>query len=137
MTRDIGVPHFKNNFVEITKKWSQNEMKVLIRFTGSPIDTEMKEYLEFVDDVYARNLPFAMIYDASEIGLLSFNRIRDQADFMRKKDALTRKLVRKCAIVLTNAFAIKTLELLFRMKPAACPYAIVDTMDKAKIYMRT
>lgn len=130
--------NFENNFVKIEQREdkTQNILKVIVRFSGTPTDEEMIDYLRFVGDIYKLNHPFIIIYDASEIGMLTLAQVYKQADFMRARDADTRRLIKCCAIILTSQIAKTMLNTVFTLKPPACKLDVFKTMEEAKIWIK-
>ncbi len=126
---------FENAFVNIETRQS-DMLKVIVRFTGKPTDQEMDDYLAHITKIYELNLPFLILYDGTDIGMLSMAQVYKQADFMRKKDEDTRRLIKKCAIVLTSTPARITLDTVFALKPPACKLQIFQDMETAKSFLR-
>lgn len=127
----------QNDFAEIKVKDETELTKVIVRLRGIPKDNEMEQYLDYLNSVYQANKLFLIIYDASDIGMLSLSQIHKQADFMRSRDAETRRLIKKCAIVLTSAWARTALATLFTLKPPACDLKVVDSMEEARKFLKT
>jgi len=137
---------FSNNFAQIEIRNEENKkpiflkeneiIKVIVRFSGKPTDSEMNDYLAHITKIYELNHPFYIIYDGTDVGLLTPTQVYKQADFMRTKDQDTRRLIIKCAIILTSMTARMTLNTLFTLKPPACKLEVFDNMTQAKIYLK-
>ncbi len=137
---------FSNNFAQIEirnednkkpTKLEENEiLKVIVRLSGKPTDLEMDDYLAHITKIYELNHPFYIIYDGTDIGILSLAQVYKQADFMRTKDQDTRRLIKKCAIILTSMTARMTLNTLFTLKPPACKLEVFYNMTQAKLYLK-
>ena len=59
-----------------------------------------------------------------------------QAKFMRKMDKKTEKLVKGCAIVVSNKVSRLLLATLFKMKKPACPLEVFDDIASARTYLK-
>ncbi len=128
---------FENDFVKIEQREDeQKNLKVIVRFSGRPTDEEMNNYLKYIGEIYNLHKTFVIIYDASEIGILTMTQVYKQADFMRAKDTETRKLITKCAIILTSTACKIMLDTLFTIKPPACRLEVFKTMAAAKLWIK-
>lgn len=113
------------------------KFKVHVKFNGVPSNTqEIDDYLKKIDEVYQKKEPFMVLYDASNIGLLMPHHVKKQADFMREKDSLTSKYLKRCAIIVFNGVARTLLDGLFVLKPPACPLQVYQDIENAKIYLK-
>jgi hypothetical protein len=111
--------------------------KVDCRFSGVPNGIEMEQYLQEIDIVYKKNKPFYLLYDASEIGLVSPEAVRQQVTFMRSRDTDTKRLVRKCAIIVKSSVVRAILDSLFTIKKPACDLRIFESHVHAKDWLRS
>ena len=134
-TKSQLVPPEKIPFAQVRAKEENGELKVVVRFEGQPSDQELDIYLNEVGNIYLRQLPFYILYDATNIGLLTPSQIKKQVNFMREHDAETRKWIKRRAIVVTSSWARTALDAIFRLKPPACDLKIVATCDLAKKYL--
>ena len=128
--KTVALTEQKENFLVLC-------LKVLVRFSGRPKNKEMNDYLNHIGKIYRFEIPFIIIYDASDIGMLSLAEVTQQADFMRIKDLDTRRLIKACAIVLTNQIAKGLLNTLFTFKQPACPYKVVSSMNEAHCFLKS
>jgi hypothetical protein len=126
-----GVP-----FAQVKAVKENNELKVIVRFEGCPTDQELDDYLNEVGKIYLEELPFYILYDARNVGLLTPSQIKKQVTFMRNHDQQTRRLIKRCAIVVTSSWARTALDAIFKLKPAACDLKIVQTFEDAQRYLR-
>jgi hypothetical protein len=97
----------------------------------------MEQYLQEIDIVYKKNKPFYLLYDASEIGLVSPEAVRQQVTFMRSRDTDTKRLVRKCAIIVKSSVVRAILDSLFTIKKPACDLRIFESHVHAKDWLRS
>lgn len=119
------------------KSSADDELKVFVRFHGSPCcQFEVQSYLNAVGDIYAKEKPFSILYDASKIGLPTAGQLRSQISFMRAHDQQTQEFVRKVAIVVSSVTARKMLNGIFMLKPPACPMEICSDLQSAKTYLQ-
>ncbi len=123
-------------FAQIQEKEDNGFLKIMIRFCGTPTDNELHEYLYKVKCIYDRNIPFYILYDACDIGMLSPSQISQQVQFMRNHDIQTKKLIQKCGICVSTTWAQVTLDCIFKIKSPACPLKIFTDLEKAKDYLR-
>jgi len=124
-------------FAQVNYRECNNELKVIVRFEGTPTDSELDQYLNEVNDIYEQNKPFYILYDATNIGMLTPPQILRQVHFMRNRDLDSRRLIKKCAIVISSMFARNALDGIFRLKPPACPVGIFSSEKEAKDYLRS
>ena len=111
-------------------------MKVLVTLAGTPCcDMELTAYLQEMEEVYSRSRPFQILYNASHVGVPSAQQLKQQVSFMRRFDECTRRLVDKCAIVVTSMVARASLRTIFLLKPPACPMSVFSTLSDAKEYL--
>jgi hypothetical protein len=120
----------------VAKKQRYN---VVVRFNkAAPKNAdEVTSYLNEIDVIYKRNVTFAIIYDASEVGIGTVQYLNKQVSFMREKDDDTRRLITGCAIVAPNEFARGMISVIFAAKAPACPMFVCSTMEDAKNKLRT
>ena len=110
--------------------------KVVCRFSGIPNGKDMDLYLNEIDTVYKKNKPFYLLYDASEIGLVPPDVVKQQVKFMRARDTDTKRLVRKCAIIIKSTVVRAILDGLFNIKKPACDLRIFESHIHAKDWLR-
>ena len=111
--------------------------KVFIRFVGTNCcDVSVDKYLNTMREVYAEKSLFLVLYDATQVGRLPLTTINKVASFMRTFDASTRLYLKGCAIVLSSEWAKASLNVLFTLKPPACPLQTFTSVDEAKLWLR-
>lgn len=127
-------------FVVVEKREDEEKkvMKVIVKFNGTPTnDKELTEYFDKVDAIYKKNIPFVIIYDTSNLGfLMNPTSITQQADFMKKHDKDTKRLIIKCVVIVNNAFIRKVLDGIFAIRKPVCDLSFVQTMQEAKDMLR-
>jgi hypothetical protein len=127
-----------STFARVDSRDDNGRLRVMVRFSGCPTcDGDVDTYLSDLNDVYEQEKKFVLLYDARNIGNITPKVMWRQASFMRKKDSHTKRLVTKCAIVLSSPLARKLLDTLFVIKPPACPLEVFDCIDEAKKYLKS
>ena len=110
--------------------------KVMVKFIGSPCcPHETMVYLQKMAGVYGKKEPFVVLYDASTIGMVGADVVKQQAVFMRNHDNQTKMYMLRCAIVLDSLLAKQILNTLFVMKPPACQLKLFKNTCTAKKYL--
>jgi hypothetical protein len=118
-------------------KVKQSGNNVAVIFTGAPAtDVTCTEYLKLLEEVYAKNSKFFILYDARRLGSVPWSQIMKQANFMKEKEDLTRRLMVRAAIVVSSSFARFILKSLFKIRKPAAPLQIFMELDAAKTYLR-
>ena len=122
------------NFATI--KYKRNN-RVICTFNGIPRNkNDVLEYLNEIDKQYINNIPFYLLYDARKIGTLDRKHIAQQASFMEARNALTRTLMCRCAIVVDSVAAELMLKLLFVLRPPVCKHLkIFKNMTEARLFL--
>jgi hypothetical protein len=125
-------------FVQVKVVSRPNKVtKVLVRFAGtSCCEVGVDNYLKTMSEVYDKQQPFVVIYDATEVGRIPLTLINKQAAFMRKYDHVTKEYLVRCAVVLTSEWARSSLKMLFTLKPPACPLRTFATIDEGKEWLK-
>jgi hypothetical protein len=123
-------------FAVIECKETADNCKITCTFTGIPKDNEMDRYLADIGAIYKKEKSFDLLYDATNIGMVPPASIQKQVRFMRSKDSDTKKLVRKCAIIIKSPFARAALDGIFHIKPPACELCVFPTREEAISWMR-
>jgi uncharacterized membrane protein YwzB len=121
-------------FVKVKQKGN----RVIVKFNGAPkSDIECLEgYVHLLEQVYAKQEKFLILYDARDIAWMSFHHIKMQAEFMKEKEPQTRLYMVRAAIVV-NSFAARTiLNTLFSIRKPAAPCQIFTDLEEAKEYLR-
>lgn len=110
-------------------------LKMLVVFQRCDPVTEscIAQYLAKVQSVYARRLPFVMVYDTTDMADITMQCVVQQGTFMRRNDHLTKDLVYGCVIVLPpdKMHMKKWLDILFKLKKPACPVKFVGNREQA------
>jgi hypothetical protein len=111
--------------------------RVRVKFRGVPRDdAEAVAYMQDLDAIYAREEPFVILYDASEIGFLSMHHIRMQAEYMHNKEAVTRKYMTRAAVVVKRWEFRLILKTLFKLRKPSAPLEVFTRVEDAKQYLR-
>jgi hypothetical protein len=111
--------------------------RVVVRFSGIPsCERDIDEYFSFMEDVYARDQPFLALFDISQVGFIPLSDAKRQAAFMREKDEITRRIMKRAAIVSTGVITRSVLNVIFAIKKPACDICVFDTLDRAQQYLR-
>lgn len=105
---------------------------VQVQFVNTPRDdADFKQYLDNLMELYGRGNKFRIMFDASEIGAVSFKYILRQVDFMKKNEVSTMRYLHKCAIVVVSDMARGLVNLIFKIKPVAAPIRLFKDQQDA------
>lgn len=119
-------------FVKVTQK--NNCVKVT--FQGVPqTENDIPNYLSLLDQIYAEERKFLILYDASNIGRVKFSDIKKQADYMFKRKEVTKKYMVRAAIVMTSTTARAALQVLFKIRKPISPFRVFKTIEEAKKWL--
>lgn len=142
-TEPLKCPHCETvkfvNFASFAQKppTGTEVRKVIVKFNGTPCcEYETESYLKKMASVYECKEQFITLYDARNVGMLGTDTIKQQASFMRKKDSLTRKYMRRCAIIVNGVVARQLVNGLFTLKAPACDLECFDTPVEAQAYLK-
>lgn len=125
-------------FAKVASKMQKDRLKVIVKFTGRPADNdEIDRYLACVHEVYSKEIPFYILYDARDITTITSSQLWRQATFMREHDSATKRLIVRSAVVVANTMCRKMLSTLFLLKKPACPLEVFDHVENAKRFLRT
>lgn len=109
----------------------------IVRLDDKPKDdAEQYEYLAKLDEVYKRHKKFVLLYDARTVAIPTKKQLQTQIKFMQERDSLTSDLVIACCIVTSSKITRTILNGIFKIKPAACPLEICNTMEDGKHYLK-
>ena len=124
--------------VKVKNATADKCVRVHVKFTGIPCcDQTVTEYLQEVDNVYARDEQFRILYDARELGIPTMTMLQQQATFMRAKDDHTKRIMQKCAIVTSSTLVNTLLDTLFTLKPPATDLHVFSDIEGAKAFLRS
>ena len=110
--------------------------KVVVRFVGKPCCMEeTNAYLKDMTEIYDKKIPFVVLYDATNVGILNKSVIMQQAKYMRSMDMYTRMYMSRCAIVVSSNMARTMLNTLFMIRKPVVPLKIYSDVLKAKQFL--
>lgn len=113
-------------------------MRVVVKFFGVPCcERDMDAFLRDVDEIYKKDQEFLILYDATQVGFVGASMVQKQIAFMRGHDEETRRLIKKCAVVVNTTFASAIVNGIFAVKPPACPLKVFADVDAAKQYLKS
>jgi predicted component of type VI protein secretion system len=119
-------------------KVKQKNNRVIVKFSGFPQDDkECKGYLQLLDEIYQQKMPFIILYDARNIGWLSWKHIHIQANFMKSKEIQTKKYMIRAAVVVNSIAARSILKTLFSIRKPAAPCQVFTSIEKGKEFLRS
>jgi hypothetical protein len=140
MTKKIQKKSWTSSHGFATVGFVEEDMKlrVIVKYKGSPVSNEeIDMYLKKLHEIYKLKKNFVIMYDVRNIGIVMPAQLMRQVTFMRARDDETKKLVERCAVVVSTQVARITISTLFKLKPPACPLQVLDSLDHAKNYLKT
>ena len=116
---------------------AQKGNRVIVKFVGKPKHVDdIMDYLNKIKQIYDKNEKFIILYNALYVGALSMKNLKVQADFMRKYEEKTKRLMVRAAVVVNGKAQKLMLQSLFKFKKPACPLKVFDSVNKATDYLR-
>ena len=120
-------------FARVTQKGD----RVVIIFNGTPAnDSECVAYFNNIRAIYEKKERFLIMYDARNVGWLSWKHIHMQAEFMQSMESQTALYMRRGAIVVNNRAGKVLLTALFKMRKPVAPVKIFLNHKNAKDFLR-
>ena len=120
-------------FARVTQKGD----RVVVIFNGKPAnDSECMAYFDNIRAIYAKKERFLIMYDARNVGWLSWKHIHMQAQFMQSLESQTALYMRRGAIVVKKRAGQVMLTALFKMRKPCAPVEIFRNHERAKDFLR-
>jgi len=116
----------------------QKGNRVIVEFNGVPKDDkELDIYLNQLVTIFNQKVRFLILYDAQNIGALSWKHIHKQAAFMKHKEHLIREYMCRIAIIVPpNPLMRSMLRFLFKLRKPAAPCEVYTDRGKAELFLR-
>lgn len=107
---------------------------VTVTFVGDVSNDEFKAYLERLDRLLARGEPNAMVMDARRSARSPAIQRKLQADWIKEREALLRRLSCGTAFVITSPLVRGVLTAILWLQPMPQPHTVVATPEEAEAW---
>ena len=116
----------------------QSGHRVIVRFMSSMVsDSEIKEYLQKIGQVFERGEPFILLYDCTLLTWLSSSQIKLQTNFMKDiQDKQPVVLTERIAIILPSLAARAILKTIFQICKPRCTVGVFSNTKSGKDFLR-
>ncbi|MDR9441143.1 MAG: STAS/SEC14 domain-containing protein [Schleiferiaceae bacterium] len=106
---------------------------VKITFTGQAANDEnFAQYLDDVERAYARNLPIALIFDATRATIPGFKYQQWQAQWLKDYEEMMKKHCTGTAYIIPNLVIRNLLKAIFALQAQPVPYKIFPSLDEGR-----
>lgn len=110
--------------------------RILFTFTGSPSEEDCKKFFECMDKIYSNCKPFIVLFDAAQMKTASYSHIKLFAKYMKERQDLTKKFMKRAAIVANNTVVRAVINTLFKLRKPVTDIKIFKTDEQAKVFLR-
>ena len=104
---------------------------LMVRVVGEPSNQRFEEYLDASASFLHRGEPYVIVSDLLQVGMVSAELRRRQAEWTTQHDGLMRETLLGNAFVLDSPFFRLGLNIVLHLKSPSWPYVIVPRMEPA------
>lgn len=106
---------------------------ITIQFTGAKAtDENFAEYLAELEENYAPEQPFALVFELSDAPVPSLKYQRQQADWMKANEDMISRYCQGTAYVIPGMIMRGVLKTIFSFQKQPAPYKVVATFEEGK-----
>lgn|GEM_PF-1619675 len=110
---------------------------VCVRVTGSLSEDEFQTFLDGLDRIRAAAKErYAVMFDLREMRMPSGRQVRMSADWLRARAGEIRETTIANAFVVGSSAVHVALTAVFRLQASVIPYAVVETMEEARVVLQ-
>jgi hypothetical protein len=106
----------------------------LVTYVGQPDAPMFDDYLHTMSGWLARREPYALVFDASEAGLVTAGLRRRQARWMHENQAALRQFNLGAAFVFTSPMVRAVYQAILWLQPVPCPQAVFQSLGDAVLW---
>jgi hypothetical protein len=104
---------------------------LMVRVVGDPSNQQFEEYLVACAAYVHRGEPYVIVSDLLQVGMVSAELRRRQAEWTTRHDGLMREVLLGNAFVINSPFSRLGLNIVLHLKPPSWPYVVVPRMEPA------
>lgn len=106
-----------------------------IEFVGACTDAELEDYLRTVSRVLQRQLPYALVVDASRAAGFGASQRQRQAAWTKEHDGALRAYCTGIAVIITSPIVRGAMTAVLWISPLPVPYIITGTKPEAQTWV--
>lgn len=131
----VGVV-FKVNNMEYAV-FDKNKFPIVsITFTGiKSTDDNFRDYLNQIKNIYDQQMPFILIFDATNASLPGFKHQLMQANWLKENDSLIKTYCLGTVYIISNSLVRGILKSIFALQKQPCPYLVVGNIESANSFI--